>query len=72
MHPGIPAPAALVAGALVCPSAGAQFGFGVDAGEGPNSSFTVWDRNFQYGYRDPLGGGSGFSSSDGLAVTSVP
>jgi len=42
----------------------------MDAGAGMISAGTT--QNFQFWYRDPLGGGAGFNLSDGLSVTFCP
>jgi hypothetical protein len=39
-------------------------------GSGAIDPFSIW--NFQYWYRDPLGGPAGFNSSDGLRVVFCP
>ena len=41
-----------------------------DAGPGQIQAGVTW--NFQFWYRDPAAGGSGFNLSDGLSVTFCP
>jgi hypothetical protein len=41
-----------------------------DSGTGMATPFSSW--NFQYWYRDPAAGGSGFNTSDAVEVTFCP